>query len=476
MVLGYHVASLANPLIHHSPIGFMETTNKSANHLTTAPIPKLLRELAIPASVGLFFNTMYNVVDTFFAGRWSTEALAALSLSFPVFFSFVAMGSGFSTGATALLGNALGRDDRKEAARTASQGIVLSLMLTVFVMATGYATTPSLFRLLGASDAYLQICLDYMFVILAGSGFVFVFYMLNAILNSTGDTRAFRDYLIGATILNIILDPWFMWGGLGLPSMGIKGIALATVISQSGGVFFLGRRAWRTGLLWRSTGAVWRPHWPTLPAILGQGIPASLNMMTVALGVFIITYFISQFGQQVVAAYGVATRIEQIVLLPVLGLNIAVLTLTAQNAGASRFGRVQEAVRRALSYGGVFMIFGTALIYFGARPLMDFFTDDAEVIAIGAHYLRIAAFIEYAYVVLFVNTSVLQGLKKPMFALWIGLYRQLAAPFLVFNLVTRVFGWGLDGIWWAIFGITWSASLVAMVFAMRKVNKLAEGP
>ena len=98
-----------------------------ANDLVTAPIPALIRRLAIPASIGFFFNTMYNVVDTFWAGRLSTDALAALSLSFPVFFVLMAMGSGFSTGATALIGNALGRGDRREAARTASQGLVLGI-------------------------------------------------------------------------------------------------------------------------------------------------------------------------------------------------------------------------------------------------------------------------------------------------------------------------------------------------------------
>ena len=121
--------------------------------LLTAPVPELIRRLAIPASIGFFFNTMYNVVDTFWAGRLSTDALAALSLSFPVFFVLIAMGSGFSTGATALIGNALGRGDRREAAVTAAQGLVLGLLLMVLVMTLGYLSVPSLFRLLGASDA-----------------------------------------------------------------------------------------------------------------------------------------------------------------------------------------------------------------------------------------------------------------------------------------------------------------------------------
>ena len=117
-----------------------------SNDLTTAPIPKLIRRLAIPASVGFLFNTLYNVVDTFWAGRYSTDALAALSLSFPIFFLMLAMGIGFSTGTTALLGNALGAGDRREAARIASQGLILSLLVATVIMAVGYATVPALFR------------------------------------------------------------------------------------------------------------------------------------------------------------------------------------------------------------------------------------------------------------------------------------------------------------------------------------------
>lgn len=443
-----------------------------ANDLTTAPIGPLVRRLAIPASVGFFFNTMYNVVDTFYAGRLSTDALAALSLSFPVFFILIAMGSGFSTGATALIGHALGSGNRREAALLAAQGVVIGALATVVVMVTGYLAAPSLFRLLGATDQYLDISLEYIRVILMGTPMVFTFYMFNGILNAQGDTRSFRDYLLIAAIVNVGLDPWFMYGGLGVPAMGVGGIALATVLMQLGGMVFLGWRARKTGLLMRSEGARWRPHWATLRAIAGQGIPASLNMMTVAVGVFIITYFLSEFGQNAVAAYGAATRIEQIVLLPAIGLNVAALTLAAQNGGAGRFDRVRSAVRTALAYGAVIMVVGTAFIFFGARPLMELFSDDPAVVDIGVPYLRIAAFIEFAYVALFINTAALQGLKMPSFALWMGLFRQIVLPVSLFWLATRVWNLGLLGIWWSIFGIAWAAAVVAIVFAQWQVRRL----
>ncbi len=398
--------------------------------------------------------------------------VTALSLTFPVFFILVALGNGFATGTTALVGNALGSNNRKEAALTAAQGLVLSLMVTVVVIILGYFSSPYLYRLLGAENTYLQLCLDYIHVILAGCGFVFAFYMLNGILTSQGDTRSFRDYLIAASIANIILDPILMYGWLGLPNMGVKGIALATVIAQGGGVIFLGRRAWRTGLLHRSEGARWTPDRRVLQDIFTQGLPAGMNMMSVAVGIFVITYFLSEFGQDVVAAYGAATRIEQIVLLPALGLNVAALSLASQNSGARRYDRVRELVRVSMRYGALITGLGGLLLFFGGEFLMGLFTPDIAVVAIGAHYLRIAAFLEFSYVVLFLNTSVLQGLKKPAFALWIGVYRQLAMPIGFFWMATRVLGFELDGIWWGIFCINWSAALVSVLYARRKVAQM----
>jgi putative MATE family efflux protein len=371
------------------------------------------------------------------------------------------------------MGNALGAGNRREAARIASQGLLLSLLVATLIMAVGYASVPALFRLLGASDAYLQICLDYMFVILAGTPIVLQVFMVNGVLNAQGDMVSFRNYLIAATVANIALDPWFMYGGFGLPAMGVKGIAAATILVQVFGLAYMLRRVRATGLLHRRAGAHYWPDRRVMAAITGQGVPASLNMVTVALGIFVITYFLSHFGQEAVAAYGVATRIEQLVLLPTIGLNTAALTLAAQNGGAGLYTRVRQTVHKALAYGGLVMAGGSVLLYFGASPLMGLFTDDVAVVATGAHYLRIAAFIQYAYVILFINTSVLQGLKRPAFALWIGLYRQLVAPLAFFWLATRVWDFGLDGIWAGVFVITWSAALVAVVSAQRVVERLA---
>ena len=441
--------------------------------LINQPIPGLIRKIALPTSVGYFFNTMFNVVDTFYGGQVSTEALAALSLSFPVFFLIISVGAGISTGATALIGHALGAGDRDSARHLAGQTISFGLVHGVIVMLVGLLLSPWLFSLLGATGAVLSLALDYMGTIFLGSVFFLVNYVFNSILNATGDTRSFRNFLVTGCFLNLLLDPWFLYGGLGLPALGLTGIAWATVIVQAFGNCYMLLRVKRSGLL---TGFQFRELVPEGRAYLElarQGFPSSLNMMTVATGIFVITWFVGRFGSEAVAGYGIATRIEQIALLPVMGMNVATLALVAQNNGARRLERVVETVGTALKAGAMLMGAGTVAVFIGARPLMGLFTSDASVIAIGVPYLRIEAFVLVAYVILYTCVAVLQGLKRPAFPLAIGLLRQIVLPLPVFHIFAVVFGWGLVGIWWGIFFVTWSAACIALLYVGRTVTILA---
>jgi len=445
---------------------------ENETHLTTQPIAKLIRQIAIPVSIGLFFHTMFNVVDTFFGGLISTQALAALSLSFPVFFIIIAMGSGFSVGTTALIGNALGAGDRDEARLFGIQGISFGILLSFIMTWVGVYASPYLFSVLGASDEYLATCLIYMNTIFFGTVFFIMVYMLNAILVALGDTRSFRNFLIGGSLLNIILDPWFIYGGLGMPPLEIAGIALATVLIQMSGVVYLAIRVYGTGLVSNKSIRDILPKPSYFKEIARQGFPAGLNMITVGVGIFVITYFISKFGKEAVAAYGIATRVEQIVLFPTIGLNTATLTIVAQNNGARLFGRIKETLSTALRYGGILMCLGTMGVFLLAEQLMGLFTSDGKVVEIGATYLRIAAFVFYAYVILYVNVAALQGIKRPMYAIWIGLYRQIIAPIIVFYSLTQILDFGLMAVWWGIFSVTWSAALITFFYARRLLREV----
>ncbi len=442
------------------------------SRLTTAPLPGLIRELAVPATVGIVFHTLYNITDTYFGGLLGSRALAALSLSFPVFFIIISFGSGLQTGTTALIGNCLGSGDRRKAQTYACQGISFSLILSAVLTLGGLLAAPALFRILGAREDYLAMSLSYIRPIIFGIIFFSLNYSFNASLVASGDTKSFRNVLMAGACLNAVLDPWFLFGGLGLPAMGLAGVGWATTIIQALATLYLGRRAWGTGLVSFRRASYFRPRAGYYLDIARQGIPASLNMMTVAVGIFVITYFLSLFGQDAVAAYGTATRIEQVFLMPFSGLNTATLTLVAQNNGAGLFERVREVVRKTLLFGILIMGTGGVLLFFLCRIMMSLFTANPAVVELGYDYLRVASLTLPSYVILYINVSALQGLKRPLFALWVGLFRQIAAP--VASFYVLAFGLGLKewGVWWGIFAVTWTAALATLVYVRRILANL----
>ncbi|MCF7861507.1 MATE family efflux transporter [Candidatus Woesearchaeota archaeon] len=433
--------------------------------LTKDDIPKLVWKIALPAMIGFFFNTMYNVVDTFYAGQLSTEALAALSLSFPVFFVIIAFGSGLSTGATALISHELGSKHKRKARLYTSQAVLFSIvfggLLTLCVL-----FLPYVFMFLGATESYLGLVVDYMTIIFYGAVLFLTVNTLNAPLQASGDTKTFRNFLIFGFLLNIILDPWFMNGGFGVPAMGISGIALATILIQVAGVVYMWYKASKTGLLVFD----FKPRWKYIKDLVTQGFPSSMSMMTVSLGFFIITYNVSEFGAAAIAGYGTGIRVEQIMLLPTIGLNIAVLSLVGQNYGAGNIKRIKEVASLALKYGFYIMTVGAALVYISAPHMMKIFSQDADVINAGVSYLRVDALIFWAYMIVFISISVMQGLKKPMYALYVGLGRQILAPLILYGLLASYFG--LRGIWWGIFMITWASAVITFFISRRMIETI----
>jgi len=443
----------------------------SIPNLTKDPLPGLLAHLAIPASLGYLFQTMFNVVDTYFAGQVSTDALAALSISFPVFFLIIAVSSGIGTGTTACIAHALGANNQELARRFAEQSILYTLAASAVITALGWFACPAIFRFLGAEHMYLELSVSYMRTLFIGAVFFLMASGLKAPLSATGDTKSFRNVLIAGALLNVGLDPLLMYGWGPFPALGFRGIAISSVAIEAGAVVYLAVKAWRTPLL---SSAIWTHCKPcgSLQSELNRNIlPACMNMLTVGIGIFIITWFISGFGQEAVAAYGIATRVEQIVLLPGIGLGIAVLTLSGQNTGAGLLDRVRDVFSLSVRYGFYLMVAGGCLIWLCRESFMGLFSSDPTVIQHGTDYLLVAAGSLWAYIILFNGSSTLQGMKRPMFAIWMGLTRQIALPCLLFPLLSKGFGLGLWGIWIGIVAIAWVAAGYTGWYVRHKIRQ-----
>ena len=447
------------------------TTMPERPSLLSAPVPALVRSIAVPASVGYLFNTLYNVVDTWYAGRLSTDALAALGLSFPVFFAVIAVASGLATGVSALVANTIGSGRPDEARTLGAQALTFTALASLVLSIAGFVLVDRVFTWMGAAPGPAALAADYMRIVFAGSIFFNLTHVLNALLVARGDTHTYRTVLVLGLLLNVVLDPWFIYGGFGLPALGFDGIAWSTALIQVISAAYLYRVVRRRDALPRLTRVALALPARTAADLLRQSGPAMLNMATIGLGILVITYFVNRHGSAAVAAYGIATRIEQIILLPAIGLNMAVLAIAGQNNGAGRPDRVRETVRAALRFGLLTLIPALALMLVWPRQAMALFTRDAVVIAVGADYLRVASVLVYAYVLLFTLTAALQAVKQPLYAIWIGLYRQLLAPLAIILALDHWTTLGLWGIWISIAFTTGSAALFTLWYTRRTLPR-----
>lgn len=428
--------------------------------LTQDRIPELIWKIAVPASVGMFFQTMYNLVDTYFAGQISADALAGLSMSFAPFLLVISLGIGIGQGANALISNALGAGRSKKASLYQVQAIGLAFLSCIALSAIGWMYSEDIFRIMGGKGEALSSGLEYIKVIWQGAWVMVLVSVTNAGLLAQGDTKTNRNALVAGFFVNIGLDPLLMYGWGPLPALGIAGIAWATILIQAFVLAYIAWKLFQSKLMNTFSRSECKPQWSIAGEIVYQGFPASLNMMMVSIGIFIITSYVGKFGTEAIAAYGSAMRIEQIVLLPAIGLNFSALSLTGQNYGAGFSARVKEVYAVSMAYGAGLMIPGGVLVYFACPYMMGIFTENPDVIRIGVEYLRVDAFVLAAYIILFLSLSVLQGLKRPLYGMFVTLMRQVVAPLFVFPFGVGTLGLGLYGIWYGIAGIVWSAALI----------------
>ena len=437
-------------------------------------IPRLLLKIAAPASTGFFFNTMYNVVDTYWGGQLSTETLAALSLSFPVFFIIVATGAGISAGTTALIANSLGGGEESKALKYHAQAMIFGIVATVVMAVLLFGSLSPIFKLFNPTADLLAVTMNYMQIIVGGAIFFVLNNVLNAALTARGDTKTYRNFLILGFLLNIALDPLLMFGfsingQVLIPGMRESGIALATVLIQASGVVYLSWRVIRSKTFPKLDKENFKPDAGYFKEISAQSFPPVMNFVTVALGTFVINFFIAKYGTEAVAGYGAGIRIEQIALVPTIGLNTALTAMAGQNNGAGRLDRVWKSYTYSLLFGLIIMLAVYTPILVFARQLVGLFTADQKVLTIGLAYLYIQAITFYSYILLFQCNSVMQGIKRPGMIFWVGIYRQIAAPALVFALFS--FLWGVNGVWWGLVLVNWSAALFMAWFVWKSFKK-----
>jgi len=440
--------------------------------LTKDPIWFLLRKVTIPASVGSLFQTFYNLVDTWFAGKISAEAIGAIAKSFPIYFTIIAVGVGIGAATNAMIGNSIGERKERVASMYIAQSLIFALAISILVTIFGLNASNFLLKVMGSDAAGIELTREYLDIIFYGTFIVLIQISLNGTLNAQGDTKSYRNVLIFSFFLNIFLNPLFIWGYGIIPAFGIAGLAIATVISQLIGTIYLAYKVNNCKIKKYLKLVCFIPKFEYLNPLTRQSVPVMFSMLFIGVGIFNILYFIGKFGDLATAGYGAALRVEQVFLLPVIGLNTAVLSIGGQNFGAKAFSRIRELYTKALFFGSSFMAVAGIILFFGAEFFVSLFTENQEAVKHGAIYLKVAALIGPIYPVFFITTAVFQAVKKPLYSLYLSILRLTAFPFLSLWYVINIRGGDYEDIFYTIMATNWLMGIAVLIFIGYFLNNV----
>ncbi|MBE3606594.1 MATE family efflux transporter [Campylobacter sp. RM13119] len=416
-------------------------------NLTKDPINKLIVSLATPAALAMLFNTIYNATGTFFAAKISTSATAGLSMSFLLYLSVVGMGLGFGSALSALIGNALGANKLFLAKIYAQKGAVFVLIFAIFMGSLGYAVAPKFLVFLGANEEFLTEALEYIRVIFVASPFFLSIKAFNGILIALGDTKSLRNWLFFGVFINIGLCFIFVK----MLNLGVASIAFSTAFVQFMGCIFLFKKTYKSGMINFENMRNFLPDIRIYKKILNQAFPACLNYLSMSLGGLVLLKFISYYGTDAVAGYGVALRIEQLTTLPTIGIAAAVLSIVSRNHGARKHDRVLLCYKNAIKILLLLCVFAAMFLIFVAPRVISFFDINDSATAIAKGYLLISAFSFLGYGVMNISGSVLQAVKKPKMVFVLNATRQLILQSVAYSTVIYVLKGTIEHIWIAMF-------------------------
>jgi putative MATE family efflux protein len=288
---------------------------------------------------------------------------------------------------------------------------------------------------------------------------------LNSLLHAEGDTKTYRNVLILSFLLNIILNPILIFGFFFIPAMGVKGIGIATIIAQLVTLIIILIKVLKNSRVNEITKEHLLPKFFFFKNIFFQSMPIIVSICGYSIAAAIIFTYVGQFGEYTAAGYGVGTRIEQVLLLPILGINTAIISIIAQNYGAKNFNRIKETYFTALKYAFIIMVTSGIVVFTSANIITSFFSNDPEVIEYGKRYLKISAFVLPAYPIFFLSNGFFMALKKSENAMITNFFRNVMNPILVFY-IAKYISASFNTFFWIWVAINWFFSILYLMIVL----------
>lgn len=360
--------------------------------LTQGSILKGLVALALPIIAANLLQTGYQLVDAFWVGQLGANAVAAVSISFPVNFLLISLSSGFAFAGTILVAQYAGAKNFKMVNHVATQTLTMVVIVSIILSTIAWFLSPAILRLLGVEQVIFEDANIFQKTIFAGLVFNFGFIMFQSLMRGIGEVRI-PLYINAATLaLNFLLDPLFIYGWGPIPAYGVTGAAVSTLVTVSlsafTGVFIL----WRGKTDIQLTGKNFKFDIPLLKKAFKLGAPSSMEISARALGLTIMTGIAAKFGTSVLAAYGVGSRLLSFVVIFGLGLLHASSTFVGQNMGARQVHRAEKGAIYAAWIGFSALTLIGIVFFIFAEPLVRAFLDSTDnVVQMGVDFLKITS-------------------------------------------------------------------------------------
>ncbi len=365
---------------------------KKYNNLTEGSILKSLIALSVPIIFANILQTAYQLTDTFWVGRLGTVAVAAVSISFPIIFLIISLGGGLAMAGTILVAQYKGKEDKKAVDHITSQTLLMVVLISVILAAIGYVLSPFFISLMGAETNVFSNAVSYMKISFIGMIFMFTYMVFQSLMRGVGDVKTPMYIVLGTVLLNLILDPLFIFGYSFIPAFGVAGAAVATIGTQGlaaiMGIALLLKGKHKIQLHLSDL----RPDWILIKKMFKIGFPASIEQSTRALGMTVMTFLVATFGTLTLAAYGIGSRVLSFIIIPALGLSMATSTLVGQNIGAGKIERAEKITKLSALIGFIILtIVGIIMFLFAKQISAIFIPGELETIRSSALFIKIMA-------------------------------------------------------------------------------------
>jgi len=439
----------------------------ATQNLLEGDIGRALRDLSVPMGVGVVFMILVNIIDTYWASRLGTDELAAMSFAFPIVGVVINVSIGLMIGTSVAVARTVGSGDEVRARRLSAHAIVLGIALVAMVSGIGMATQDRLFAALGAPAELLPVIGGYMTIWFGTVAVLIVPMMLNGVLRARGDAKTPRNVMMLAAVLNAVFDPILIFGVGPIPGLGLEGAAWATALSRFFTFLYAARVALKLELLDLHLPTP-RELWSSWAEILHVGVPATVTNVLGPVATALLTAIVATHGAAAVAAYGIGARVESLVLIAPLALSSGLSPFVGQNHGAHLAKRVAEGFRIATRFSVIWGLAAFVLLLPTAPFIAGLFSDEPEVAADIALYLRIVPVGYAAYGAMMMVSSAFNAMDHAVRSTVLSVLRSILVAVPVAWVGGQVFGLG------GVFAGLAVGSIVAAIVGLRWMRLFLE--